>query len=110
MSRDLRPLEERKGFIEKELQPDGSYKKPATKKKKKEKPIEGIYGVVPTKRMSTKKRQEVTKEINMKKCRYCHSTENLTLDHKIPIIKGGSNEKKNLQCLCSRCNSIKNDR
>lgn len=42
-----------------------------------------------------------------KRCRYCRDTENLTIDHKIPKIKGGSNNIKNLQCLCRRCNTIK---
>lgn len=47
------------------------------------------------------------KEIKLKKCKYCKSTENLTIDHKIAKINGGSNEPKNLQCLCKRCNSMK---
>jgi 5-methylcytosine-specific restriction endonuclease McrA len=45
--------------------------------------------------------------IDLKKCKYCKSKENLTIDHKIPIIKGGLDERKNLQCLCYRCNSMK---
>lgn len=44
-----------------------------------------------------------------KKCRYCLSTENLTIDHKIPKVQGGTDEKKNLQCLCKRCNTVKSD-
>lgn len=46
-------------------------------------------------------------EIIKKRCRYCKSKENLTIDHKIPKALGGSDEKKNLQCLCLRCNTIK---
>lgn len=45
----------------------------------------------------------------MKRCKYCHSTENLTIDHKQPVIKGGTNELKNLQCLCKPCNEMKSD-
>ena len=45
--------------------------------------------------------------IKKKRCRYCKATENLTIDHKIPKSKGGSNDKKNLQCLCKRCNMTK---
>ena len=45
--------------------------------------------------------------IKMKKCKYCGSKENLSIDHKLPIAKGGKNEKKNLQCLCKRCNGTK---
>lgn len=47
------------------------------------------------------------KEVKMNKCRYCHSTENLTIDHKIPKIQGGTDDLKNLQCLCKRCNTMK---
>ena len=87
---DLRPMHERMVFGPKELQPNGTYKKP-------------------TKRLSGKQVKKLKNLISMKKCRYCHSTENLTLDHKIPLIKGGKNEKKNLQCLCGRCNGMKSD-
>ena len=45
--------------------------------------------------------------LKMKRCRYCHSRVNLTIDHKVPKIKGGKDELKNLQCLCKRCNGIK---
>ena len=45
--------------------------------------------------------------IPKKKCKYCKSKENLTIDHKIPQILGGSDEKKNLQCLCMSCNTMK---
>jgi len=41
------------------------------------------------------------------KCRYCKSTENLTVDHKIPICQGGKNIEKNFQTLCESCNKIK---
>ena len=52
--------------------------------------------------------KRVAKEfLSMKRCRYCHSTENLTIDHKLAIIKGGSDNIKNLQCLCRDCNSSK---
>lgn len=47
--------------------------------------------------------------IPKKKCGYCHSKENLTYDHKIPLIKGGTNELKNIQVLCADCNIHKSD-
>ncbi len=41
------------------------------------------------------------------KCRYCGSTENLTIDHSFPVFRGGSSDPKNLQLLCRKCNSAK---
>lgn len=46
---------------------------------------------------------------NMKKCKYCHATENLTVDHKIPLVLGGKDKKSNWQCLCMRCNVMKSN-
>jgi 5-methylcytosine-specific restriction endonuclease McrA len=43
----------------------------------------------------------------MNKCKYCKTKNNLTVDHKIPKIQGGTNDLKNLQCLCLRCNTMK---
>lgn len=40
-------------------------------------------------------------------CKYCKTIDNLTIDHKIPRCQGGSDDIKNLQCLCERCNSMK---
>lgn len=66
----------------KELQPNGSYKRV---------------------KISKSLRAGFKKD----KCRYCHSTENLTIDHKIPVCQGGTNSVKNLQTLCYRCNGMK---
>lgn len=43
-------------------------------------------------------------------CAYCGTTENLSVDHKRPISRGGSSEPENLQCLCRSCNSRKGAR
>lgn len=40
-------------------------------------------------------------------CVYCKSDENLSIDHIIPVIKGGTNDPSNLQTLCRSCNSRK---
>ena len=40
-------------------------------------------------------------------CRRCGATDDLTLDHIIPMRMGGSNERANLQCLCRGCNAPK---
>ena len=41
------------------------------------------------------------------RCTYCHSTENLTVDHKHPKALGGTDEDSNLQTLCQPCNELK---
>lgn len=45
-----------------------------------------------------------------RRCRKCGATERLSLDHKRPISKGGTNDRANLQTLCVPCNSAKCDR
>lgn len=37
-------------------------------------------------------------------CAYCGSTENLHIDHVLPVFRGGSPELENLQVLCRSCN------
>jgi 5-methylcytosine-specific restriction endonuclease McrA len=47
------------------------------------------------------------KNIPKKKCRLCYSREDLTYDHKMPFILGGTSELKNIQVLCKTCNNLK---
>lgn len=42
-------------------------------------------------------------------CQQCGSGDDITLDHVIPISKGGTNSDGNLQTLCRPCNSSKKD-
>lgn len=43
-------------------------------------------------------------------CIYCDSKDNLSLDHLIPRVKGGSNSERNLVTSCVSCNSERKDR
>lgn len=43
-------------------------------------------------------------------CLRCSSNDDLTLDHIVPLSKGGSNTVENLQTLCRSCNASKGDR
>lgn len=40
-------------------------------------------------------------------CLFCGATEKLSVDHIKPVIRGGTNDESNLQCLCRSCNSRK---
>lgn len=42
-----------------------------------------------------------------KVCKQCGATDNLVIDHIVPIAKGGSNDLSNLQILCWTCNAKK---
>jgi 5-methylcytosine-specific restriction endonuclease McrA len=41
-------------------------------------------------------------------CQYCGSKNNLSIDHKIPLARGGSHDIDNLCIACKPCNSSKN--
>lgn len=44
------------------------------------------------------------------RCAWCGSYDDISIDHKIPVSKGGTNYLENLQPLCMPCNQSKNDR
>ena len=56
--------------------------------------------------ISPKKRHTCYKRDGFK-CVKCGSTENLTVDHIIPVSQGGKNHLVNLQTMCKPCNVIK---
>lgn len=41
------------------------------------------------------------------RCVFCKSQDKITIDHIIPLSKGGTNDIRNLQPLCNRCNAGK---
>lgn len=44
------------------------------------------------------------------RCAACGATEDLVIDHIVPIVRGGSCEESNLQALCAPCNRAKGRR
>lgn len=60
-------------------------------------------------RISKKKRLEVFERDHWA-CKVCGSRSNLTVDHILPVSKGGGKELSNLQVLCDACNEIKGDK
>lgn len=44
------------------------------------------------------------------RCHYCHEVRPLTMDHIVPISKGGSHTASNIVPACQPCNSRKRDR
>jgi hypothetical protein len=83
------------------------------------------FGDIPTKKKrhavykKRKKANEVRKEANKLrwfvfkrdgfKCQKCRKQEDLSLDHIVPVSKGGKTESKNLQTLCENCNTKKSN-
>lgn len=68
-------------------------------------------------RGSLKRREVSRKEIDRlaardsyRRCKACHTEDNLTVDHIIPLFHNGSNSFMNKQILCSTCNSIKGNK
>lgn len=45
-----------------------------------------------------------------KRCRFCHETENLEIDHIVPWSAMGSDSSANLRILCSQCNKDRSNR
>lgn len=43
-------------------------------------------------------------------CVYCGSEDDLTCDHVIPLVRGGTNDNENLATACRSCNSSKGDK
>ena len=60
------------------------------------------------KQISPKDRWNIYKRDNFR-CIVCGSTKDITIDHIIPVCKGGTNDATNYVTLCSECNLRKKD-
>lgn len=60
-------------------------------------------------RQPTKRLRDRVYERDNYKCVVCGTSENLTVDHRIPYSKGGKTELSNLQTMCECCNQKKAD-
>jgi hypothetical protein len=77
--------------------------------KKKIEENEGAGRRILANRNIKKVREKIMKRYNYK-CNYCQTDKRLTIDHIIPITKGGSDYKSNLQVLCLSCNIKKSNK
>lgn len=81
---------------------------------KKKKRFEGVNCLIIPYRKSVRANVSKTDrafiyERDNNKCLCCDSEDALTIDHIIPVSKGGKNEIKNYQTLCFDCNTSKSD-
>lgn len=53
------------------------------------------------------RRRRLFLRLSDKRCLCCGATDNLTVDHVIPLIDGGGDLWSNYQILCSTCNLAK---
>lgn len=70
-----------------------------------------VYNQYPDRRVSFNRRNLFGRDGN--RCQYCgrrHPTTELSLDHVIPLSKGGGNTWTNVVCACTRCNKLKGGR
>jgi 5-methylcytosine-specific restriction endonuclease McrA len=63
----------------------------------------------PRPKISVRLRMAIYKRDGMA-CMVCGADEPLSIDHIVPVSKGGGNEPENLQTLCKPCNTSKGDR
>jgi 5-methylcytosine-specific restriction endonuclease McrA len=71
--------------------------------------VKRLDGAGPSRHIPRDVRQRVWQQYGGK-CVECGAMEYLEYDHIIPVAKGGSNDEKNVQLLCRKCNLTKSDR
>jgi 5-methylcytosine-specific restriction endonuclease McrA len=80
-------------------------------------PLELHYFEVQQRRSRPSQRKPVSRTLERQvyerdayRCQECGSWHDLTIDHILPVIRGGENALENLRALCRSCNSRKGAR
>jgi len=60
--------------------------------------------------LSVKPTKNLVKKLGNYTCAYCGSFKDLTIDHILPISRGGQHTFSNLCCCCRKCNEEKGNR
>jgi 5-methylcytosine-specific restriction endonuclease McrA len=69
----------------------------------------GVYIRVPYKKIILSRKNILRRDAH--KCQYCGRSDlTLTVDHVMPVSRGGEDSWENLVCACVRCNNGKGDR
>jgi len=69
----------------------------------------GFYVKVPQKKILLTRKNIIKRDRHT--CQYCgESHAQMTVDHVVPKIYGGTDSWENLICACVRCNNLKGDR
>lgn len=60
--------------------------------------------------LSVRPTKNLVKKLCNQQCSYCGSIKELTIDHVIPLSRGGQHTFENLTCACLKCNAEKGNR
>jgi len=88
-------------------------RKSRTKRKNAQRPLKNSRQQIRNRLLSNKQYVLTSKELNnlyKKPCYSCGTNQNLSIDHIIPLSKGGNHSIGNLMTLCRSCNASKGNK